>query len=188
MNRFFDAMRRFLDAAGRFLAVAWRATRMWLSVPINACLALLGFVFLVSFCSWAVGDRFQKAVFYFPDDRGRLRGELREVPRTWGTEARAELIASEVLLGPKDNKLQLDFPLGTQLESVLYRKGKLYVDISADAALSPPTSLKAGMTAMEKSLRAALPGIGRVAITIGGLEPYAAGLQVKGKGEKKAGK
>jgi Sporulation and spore germination. len=188
MNRFFDAMRRFYDAAGRFLAEAWRVTSKWLSVPINACLALLGLVFLISFCSWAIGDRFQKAVFYYPDERGRLRGEVREVPRAWGTEVRAELIASEVLLGPKDPNLQADFPLGTRLESTLYRKGELYVDISADAALSPTTSLKTGMSAMEKSLRAALPGIRRVSITIGGLEPYATGLQVKGKGEKKAGK
>jgi hypothetical protein len=190
MNRILDALRRFLLAAGRELSVAWDISLKWLSIPFNLCLAVLGLCFFVSFASWAIGDRFTTALLYFPDAKGSLHGELREVPRSRGGEARAELIASELLLGPKSFKLVPAFEQGVRVESILYRKGRLFVDISPEAALSSPASLKVGMSAMERSLHAALPGIKRLSLTIGGKEPYSAGLktEVGGKVIKKTGK
>jgi hypothetical protein len=189
MNRFLDAIRRFSLAAGRALAIARDATYRWLSVPVNFCLALLGLVFMVSLVSWAVGDRFEEAVLFFPDSRGKLHGEIRDVPHTWGAEARAELVASELLLGPRDASLLPAFEPGIRVESAIYRKGQLFVDISQDAALALPASLKTGIAAMERSLRAALPGLKRLSLTIGGKEPYSVGLKVEGgKGIKKTGK
>jgi hypothetical protein len=189
MNRFLDALRRFLAAAGRALAAAWKASLLWLAVPVNLCLAVLGLVFVVSFGSWAIGDRFEEAVLFFPDARGRLRGELRDLPRSWGSEARAELVASELLLGPASAELSPAFMPGTRVESTLYRRGRLFLDLSPDTALEPPTDLKNGISAMERSLRAALPGLKRLSLTIGGKEPYAVGLKAEGgKGIKKTGK
>lgn len=189
MNRYLDASRRFLLAAGRTLAVAWVATIKWLSVPFNLCLAVLGLAFVVSFASWAIGDRFVEAVLFFPDGKGALHGELRDIPRSWGPEARAELIASELLLGPKDAALSSAFAPGVRVEAAIYRKGWLFLDVSACAALATPASLKTGIVAMERSLRAALPGLKRLSLTIGGKEPYAVGLKVEeGKGIKKTGK
>jgi hypothetical protein len=180
MSQFLDAPRRFLLAVGRILAAAWAATLKWLSVPVNLCLALIGLVFIVSFASWAIGDRFEEAVLFFPDAKGRLHGETRNVPHSWGSEARAELIASELLLGPKDTSLSPAFTPGVRVDSVIYRKGRLFVDISPIAALDSPKSLKDGIGAMERSLKAALPGIKRISLTIGGKEPYAVGLKAEG--------
>jgi hypothetical protein len=190
MNRILDALRRFLSAARRVLAQAWDLSLRWLSVPINLCLALLGLVFVISFSTWAIADRFESALLYFPDARGVLRGEVREVPHTWGAEARANLIASEVLLGPKSADLLPSFPAGVRAESVLYRKGRLFIDISSSAALASPASTKNGIKAMERSVRAALPGIRRLTLTIGGKEPYSTGLKAAEGGSriKKAGK
>jgi hypothetical protein len=189
MKRFFDALRRFLLAAGRCLAAAGKVTLRWLSVPVNLCLAVLGLVFLVSFASWAIGDRFEEAVLFFPDGKGRLNGELRDIPHSWGSELRAELIASELLLGPNEADFLPAFNAGVRVESAIYRKGRLFIDLSANAALAPPQSLKIGIEAMERSLRAALPGLKRLSLTIGGKEPYAVGLKDEGgKGIKKTGK
>jgi hypothetical protein len=186
MNRILDASRRFYLAAQRLVSLGWDRARVWLSVPINLCIALLGFVFVVSFASWAIGDPFEEALLYFPDANGHLQGEVREVPHCWGTEARAELIASEVLLGPKTASLVPDFEPGLLVRSVLYRKGGLIVDISPEAALEPD-SLRRGMVAMERSLKAALPGLRHFTLTIGGYEPYAVGLKAEGS-TKKTGK
>ena len=189
MNRLFDAARRFLLVSGRILGSAWEASIRWLSVPVNFCLAVLGLFFVVSFASWAFGEPFEEAVFFFPDGKGALHGELREIPHSWGTEARAELIASELLLGPKNVALSPAFAPGVRVESSIYRKGRLFLDISPEAALAPPAALKAGIVAMDRSLRAALPGIKRISLTIGGLEPYAVGLKTEGgEGTKKTGK
>ena len=180
MNRFFDKLNRLTFVTGRALAVGWKATLGWLSVPVNLCLAVLGTVFLVSFSSWAIGDHFEGAVLFFPDHKGVLRGELREVPRAWGPEARAELIASELLLGPKTDLLSPAFSTGVRVESAIYRRGRLFIDISPDAALAAPNSVKNGLEAMKRSLRAALPGLKRISLTIGGKEPYTVSLEADG--------
>jgi hypothetical protein len=189
MKRFLEAMRRFSLAAWRVLAAAWAVSRKWLSVPVNACLALLGLVFLLSFSIWAIGDGFEQAVLFFPDARGALYGEPRDVPHSRGPEALAELIASELLLGPKDASLSPAFAAGVRVETAIYRKGRLFIDISPEAALDAPKSLRSGIAAMERSLRTALPGIKRLSLTIGGKEPYAVGLVAEGgKDIKKTGK
>ena len=190
MKRILDFLSRLSISTARALSVAWKSSLKWLAVPVNLCLAVLGLVFVVSFASWAIGDRFVDAVLWFPDSKGVLRGEVRKVPHSWGSEARAEIVASELLLGPKSSSLSPDFAPGVRAESVLYRKGRLFVDISPDAALDEPKSpLKSGLAAMDRSLRAALPGLRRLVITIGGTEPYIVGLKAEGgTGIKKTGK
>jgi Sporulation and spore germination len=189
MKPFLEALRRLSVVVGRSLVVAYKRTILWLSFPVNFCLAVLGLVFLVSFASWAIGRVFDPVVLWFPDSKGSLRGEIRQVPVSWGAEARAELVTSELLLGPKTMSLHPDFPPGIRVESVMYRKGRLFVDISLEAALEDAKSLKNGLAALERSLRAALPGLRRLTVTIGGTEPYTVGLKVDGaRGAKKAGK
>jgi hypothetical protein len=189
MKPILDSLRRFSLAAGKAIIRAWKASLKWLSVPVNLCLAVLGLVFLVSFAAWAISDKFEEAVLWFPDAKGRLRGEIRQIPHSWGPEARAELVASELLLGPKSSFLIKAFAPGVRVESILYRKGRLFVDVSPDAALDDPKTLKNGLAAMERSLRAALPGLRRLVLTIGGTEPYVVGLIAEGgPGIKKTGK
>lgn len=189
MKPFLETLRRLSLAVWRASVAAYKRSIVWLSVPVNFCIAALGLVFLVSFASWAIGDRFEDIVLWFPDQRGSLHGELRQAPVKWGSEARAELIASELLLGPKSHSLLPAFEPGVQVESVMYRKGRLFLDISREAALEQTASLKLGLAALERSLRASLPGIRRLTVTIGGTEPYADGLkQEEGRGAKKAGK
>ena len=189
MKQFLESSRRFVLAAGRALAVAWKVTLKWLSVPVNFCLSVLGLVFVISFVSWAFGAAFEEAVLFFPDQKGYLHGELREVPHSRGSESRAELIASELLLGPKNTVFMPAFTSGVRVESAIYRKGHLFIDVSPDAALTPKKSLKTGLEAMERSLRASLPGLRRLSLTIGGKEPYSVGIGAEGGKEiKKIGK
>lgn len=163
----------FARQVGAFL----KRTAIWLSPPPRFCAALLSLVFVISLLSWAIGDRVYQSVLFFPQARGTgLRGELRNLPRTTGREKTAELLASELLLGPADPSLASAFPAGVRVESTMLRRGVLYLDLSQDAALTEPARLRIGLAAMEKSLRAGLPGIGRIVITIGGFEPYKDGL------------
>jgi len=185
-------MKQFLETCKRAAIVAWKATlvalrvaRGWLAVPANACLAALAAAFLISFLSWAIGDRFAQVALFFPSGRrASSAGEMRDLPRPRGREARAELIASELLLGPRDPSLKPAFAQGTRLVSTLYRKGRLYIDLSEDAALAEPKELRAGLAALERSLRLALPGLKRLTVTIGGREPYA-DVETAGNAAKK---
>jgi hypothetical protein len=189
-------MNRILEACKDFALRAYEAGRSglrialhWLSFPINACFAALATAFLVSFLSWAIADRRAEIALFFPagSDPAKssaLRGELRDLPRPRGAEARAELVASELLLGPRDPKLHPAFPQDSRLESAIYRKGRLYIDISEDAALEDPAALKLGLKALRRSIRAAFPGLRSLTVTIGGREPYA-DFPEAGNGAKK---
>jgi hypothetical protein len=71
---------------------------------------------------------------------------------------------------------------------VLYRKGSLYLDLSEEAALEDPAALVLGLQALRRSLSAGLPGVGRIVLTIGGMEPYAEGLANDAQAAKKSKK
>jgi len=174
MKDFLAGCGRLCRRIGRALLAAVRASLAWLSFPVNLCLAALAAVFAISLLSWAIADRYTGYVLFFPDARtGKIRGELRDLPRTRGAEAQAELIASEVLLGPSDPQLLPDFNMGTSVETVMLRSRKLYVDLSDDAAPAEPASIKLGLACLRKSLGTALPLTRQIIVTIGGREPYA---------------
>lgn len=163
-------MKKFLQKAGPFL----RRVLDWLAPADHLALAALGLAFLVSLGAWSLGDRLEDATLYFPSYRtGSLRGETRALPRVRGAEARAELVASELLLGPGAPGLLPAFPAGVRVESSLYRKGRLYLDLSEDAALSGRADLERGLSALRRSVKAALPLAKGVVVTIGGRLPYA---------------
>jgi len=171
-------MNRVIASSLRALRLALRAARDWLRAPLHALLVALGSALLVSSLCLILSDRFVETVLFFPSRRGSaIAGEAREVPRRRGPEARAELLVSELLLGPASSRLSPAFVQDTRLESAIYRKGRLYVDLSADAALAPPEALKIGMAALERSLRLGFPWLKELRMTIGGREPYVAGIE-----------
>lgn len=163
-------MKKLLEKAGPLL----RRVLDWFAPADHLGLAALGLAFLVSLAALGLGDRLEDATLYFPSYRsGSLRGETRALPRARGVEARAELVASEVLLGPRSPGLLPAFPAGVRAESSLYRKGRLYLDLSEDAALAGRESLETGLAALERSLRAAAPLAKGIVITVGGRLPFA---------------
>jgi hypothetical protein len=188
MKSIIEAVRRAASAAFRGVAIAWKSAAAWLSVPVNLCLSAIGLCLAVSVLSWGLSDRFADGVVFFPDGRGAIRGEKRELPRRFNAEDKAELFASELLLGPESLNLSPAFAPGTRLESIVLRKGRLYVDLSPEAALTGASgadatavrkAIRRGLDALDRTLRAALPGIKSITIAIGGHEPYVDGLPVE---------
>jgi hypothetical protein len=163
-------MKDFFDTV-----LAWlKRVVIWFSPPIRLCVTAIALAFFVSFIGWAARNPFFDAVLFFPKGQGTsLHGEIRALPKAGRSEARAELIASELLLGPITPGFRPVFPAGVRVDSAICRKGVAYIDLSEDAALSEPAALKLGIAALTRSLRAGLPLIHKVKITIGGVEPYA---------------
>lgn len=140
---------------------------------------LLALFLLVSVALWAFRPMpTRSAVLFFPRSEGlSLTGEIRPVlPGGQGLEDNAAVIVEELLLGPADVRLLPALPRGTRLSEILYRRGRLYVDLSLDAifAESPPLGL--GLEAVQKTLKYNFPALGDVILTVGGMEPYAVGL------------
>lgn len=174
-------MKQFFDkaaAAARKALILARKIAVWLAPPRRLLPACLAAAFLISLLSWAIGDRLVDAALYFPSARGDgLKSELRALPRFIRSEPRAELVAAELLLGPRNADSLPAFPKGSRVESCVYRKRILYLDLSEDAALADRASLEKGLLALQKSLKATLPLSRRTIITIGGQEPFAESLE-----------
>ena len=149
----------------------------WVSPPRRLFAFVLGVAFVVSIGAWVVFDKETSYILYFPTTQGTaLRGEIRDISRRSGTEARARELVAEFLLGPANPALVPAFPAGTSLDGLLYRKGTLYVDIGQDAALLPEADLKLAIAALKRTVGLGIHQAKRVVVTIGGIQPWAEGL------------
>ncbi len=115
----------------------------------------------------------RSAVLFFPRAEDlRLSGETRQIlPGGPGLEEGAREVVEEFLLGPGDSRMIAALPRGTRLREVLYRRGRLYVDLSEDAIFGLEPSLDLGLRAIRKTLRYNFPTLGTVIVTVGGREP-----------------
>jgi len=171
MKEFLERLGALSKKAAHRVAVWARAFAVWIAPPHRFVASLLGLVFAISLISWAIWDGQTRFVLYFPAMSGHvLRGETRELPRRGNAETRAELLVSEFLLGPRDPSLVPAFPAGSTLESLILRKGRLYVDLGEDAALVPEADLERGIAALRKTLGLGIHQARQVVVTIGGQE------------------
>lgn len=115
----------------------------------------------------------RSAVLFFPRAEDlRLEGEPRQVlPGGPGLEEGAREVVEEFLLGPGDSRLIAALPRGTRLREILYRRGRLYVDLSEDAIFGREPSLDLGLRAIRRTLRYNFPTLGSFIVTVGGREP-----------------
>ena len=145
----------------------------WVSPRNRLFVFFLAIIFVVSLAAWAIFDGQTGYVLYFPTaDGSSLRGEIRNLPRRSGTEARTQTLVSEFLLGPANPALEPAFPTGTPLEAVIYRKGTLFVDLGEEAALLPEDRLKLAIRALDRSIHLGLHQPRRIVVTIGGNVPW----------------
>lgn len=148
---------------------------------------LLCLFFVVTVSCWLFRPMpARNAVLFFPRDGGsKLCGESRPVlPGRGGMEDGARNVVEELLLGPGNTSLSPVLPRGTRVKETLYRKGRLYVDLSEDAVFAQTPSLAEGISAVRKTVRYNFPTLGSVVVTIEGREPFAVELTSVEKNEK----
>jgi hypothetical protein len=144
--------------------------REWVSLPLNGALAALCLCLIFSSGAWLMSGPRYETLLYFASPSGRdLEGETRMLPLGAGIEKNATLLCSELMLGPRSRRANPLFAGGTRVESLMFRSGNIYVDLSPEASLSMDPPLTLGLKAMKKTLAAGLPGRFRVVITVGGL-------------------
>ncbi|MDP2815947.1 MAG: GerMN domain-containing protein [Rectinemataceae bacterium] len=144
--------------------------REWISQPLNKSLAVLAGLLLFSAAAWISSGPKDESLLYFASPSGHtLRAETRVLPLENGIEKRAALLTSELVLGPRSRSTRPLFAEGTRLDSVLYRKGTIYLDLSPEASLSLDPPLSLGIKGLRRTLAAGLPGWQRIIVTVGGM-------------------
>ena len=136
-------------------------------------LTLAAFCLLVSAASFAVhaaGTSYR--VIYFLDSDGvGVSGELRRIPMRNGREQNIELLLDEMILGPVEISHRRLFPRDVRIESVLYRHGLLYVDISPSFIYSSDesgTPISETLRIVERTIRYNFPEVDEIQFSIGG--------------------
>jgi len=149
---------------------------------------LLSLFLLLSAAAWFLRPMpTRAAVLFFPRaDDLRLEGEPRRVlPGGMGLEEGARMVVEEFLQGPGYSRRIEALPRGTRLREILYRRGRLYVDLSEDAIFAQTPPLEQGLRAIRKTLRYNFPTLGTVVVTVGGREPGVQGSAAVEETKKK---
>lgn len=117
-------------------------------------------------------------VLFFPQYRDEkvIETEFRKFPMKESAEENMCSLIQEILLGPEDLRHIAIMPEETQLQSLLFRNGELFVDFSSELLFSgeaPQLSLREKIFLIEKALRFNFREIEEIVFTIEGELPRA---------------
>jgi hypothetical protein len=143
-----------------------------------ALFALALVLFLVSPAARA------RRVLFFPSTRtlaaagktAPLEKEVRFLPRHRDVERDVRELVDAALLGPARQHAARLFPASAAVRTLIVRKGVLYVDLSAQAAIPDPLAplpLADAAAALTRAVRFNFRRIREVAFTVDGQEPRA---------------
>lgn len=141
--------------------------------------ALLAAVFTISLVAFLfAGNQEAKRVLFFPDDMTRkVRGESRYLP-VYGTDVEnIELLVRELLLGPEYLLYDRAVPRDTKLNTLIFDKGKLYLDFSIDIAVSDDSGsvhFEDAINLIKKTVTFNFKNVRTVNITVDGQNPGSA--------------
>ncbi len=143
-------------------------------VLLSGGLFLLSFFISLGCFSLSQFSREKHLVFFLEYRKGTLAGEVRSIPWKSSMEDRVRGLVEELLWGPIDPRLQRVFPLGSQVQSILIRKGSIYVDLSPDV-LFASEDIRVGWDERFRILRKTLgfnyPQFKQIFLTVNGQLP-----------------
>ena len=117
---------------------------------------------------------FEEQVLFFPDTvSGRLRGEVRLMPKQEERQAQVAQLIDELLLGPTGIQSTRLLPRDVSRESTLIADDVVYADLSIEAAIfSGDVPLEEALFAIRKSVLYNFRRFSSVVITVGGQVPF----------------
>jgi len=99
---------------------------------------------------------------------------VRSIPWKFSLEDRVQELVEELLWGPMDPRFQRVFPLGSKVQSLLIRRGILYVDLSPDV-LFASEDIRVGwderFSILRKTLNFNYPRFTQIFLTVNGQLP-----------------
>jgi phosphatidylserine decarboxylase len=130
---------------------------------------------LALFLYFFVHEKEVERILYFPRyNAAELEGEVRRLPKKADREKDIELLLREIILGPFDIHHARVLPKDTDVESLLLRKGRVYVDFSLDPVLKQEgslLSLSERIAAVKRTIRFNFPSVEEIMVTFGGQSP-----------------
>lgn len=125
-----------------------------------------------------------KRVLFFPNDvSGELNGEVRKLPRSEDDEENIQLFVKEIMLGPAKFVNKPIIPRDADLQSIILRDNKLYIDFG-DNVLSlkkrEGINFEKIASVLKQAIKFNFPYIDTIYITINGQTPQTGGVLKNG--------
>ena len=143
-------------------------------ILLSGGLFLLSFLFACGSFALTHFSREKHLVFFLEYQKGTLAGEVRSIPWKSSLEERVQGLVEELLWGPIDPRFQRVFPLGSKVQSLLIRRGILYVDLSPDV-LFASEDIRVGwderFSILRKTLSFNYPRFKHIFLTVSGQLP-----------------
>ncbi len=136
------------------------------------CLVLLGAAACTDF--FLISNERRTMVFYTVKDNIPVIEE-RMIPSADTVEESLTRYVDEVLLGPVDLDTAPLFPEGSRLESLMYRDGDVFINLSETAALPPVNGIrdvKQNIMTFVAGIKRNFASIGKVVFFINGNEVF----------------
>lgn len=143
-------------------------------IILSGGLFLFSFLFTVASFTISHFSREKRMVFFLEYQKGTIAGEVRSIPWKSSFEERLLGLVEELLWGPMNPRFQRVFPLGSKVQSILFRNGNLYVDLSPDV-LFASEDIRVGWDERFRILRKTLnynyPRFKQIFLTVNGQLP-----------------
>lgn len=148
------------------LQIERNRTLLWLSGLFIA-------LFLLSFIWFLLADPgIRRKTLFFPAYGSEtVRGEERYLPLRKSDEQNMDLYVRELLLGPVLVEHDPLFPAETDLRSIIYRNGVLYIDLSIEAVTGETVSrlgFYETLETLKRGLRFNFPQVDDIVVAIEG--------------------
>jgi hypothetical protein len=143
-------------------------------VQITAFGVCMLVLILVSFTAVA-GPPVRRSVFFFENAKnGKIRTEVRYIPRVHGYDAKLSLFVSELLLGSMQPEYAPLFNTGVRLERCFSRKGSAYSELSSEALLPEfgVTDSSKAFEIFKKNVCTNFRNVDKIYMYIDGIEVY----------------
>lgn len=153
------------------------ADRLLILASSGVLIVLLAF----SLAFFFAGGRWARRILFFPEATSRrLAGETRFLPRRSGMAENIRLLVEESLLGPTLPLHDRLLPRTTRLQTVLVRKGNVYISLSQDILRQDrecPFSPQEALEALATAIRFNFPRIRSLNLLIDGQVPFEWGAE-----------
>lgn len=120
-------------------------------------------------------NRYTERSLFFIDPVSReIMLEYRVVPEKNDMEKNIEILINEIFLGSSVLFRENIFPAGTKAVHVLFRKGKVYVDLNENAVFKNrgcSLSFEESADIFRKSVRFNFPAVDEIVLTVKGILP-----------------
>jgi hypothetical protein len=158
---------------GHALPAAFLKACAFLKKKHNVVLLIIALLCLITIADYAAMGLARRTLLFYMPDTGQELVEERMIAYTGSQETDIIRYVEEVILGPVSLEAEPLLDRGSRLEALLLREDVVYLDLSEEAAIPPPTGrLRDNLITLSEGIRRNFPFVKDICIFVAGNEVF----------------